>query len=106
MVLNCFVLGVGRPMYPLEREMDEDRKRVCEEQLGLPPFDRERELLLRYGFKSYDVSKDQPAELAYYSVVLLPKKVTLCHYDGLPSGKTKTELSLPGSTPPVVAMEI
>jgi len=49
-VLNCFVLGVGRPMYPLEREMDEDRKRVCEEQLGLPPFDRERELLLRYGF--------------------------------------------------------
>lgn len=46
------------------------------------------------------------AELAYYSVVLLPKRVTLCHFDGLPSGKTKTELSLPGSTPPVVAMEI
>lgn len=35
-------------MYPLEREIDEDRKRVCEEQLGLP-FDRDRELLLRYG---------------------------------------------------------
>lgn len=50
MVLNCSVLGVGRPMYPLEREMDEDAKRVYEEQLGLPPYDRERELLLRYDY--------------------------------------------------------
>lgn len=48
-VLYCSVLGVGRPMYPLEREGDEDAKRVCEEQLGLPPYERERELLLRYG---------------------------------------------------------
>lgn len=47
-VLTCSLLGVGHPMYPLEREMDEERKRVCEEQLGLSPFDRERELLLRY----------------------------------------------------------
>lgn len=58
------------------------------------------------GMAFSDVSKDQPAESACYSVVSLPKRVTLCHFDGLPSGKTKTELSLPGSTPPVVAMEI
>lgn len=50
MVLNCSVLGVGCPMYPLEREVDEDVKRVCEEQLGLPPYDREREHLLRYDY--------------------------------------------------------
>ncbi|XP_051530152.1 BAH and coiled-coil domain-containing protein 1-like isoform X2 [Myxocyprinus asiaticus] len=39
--------GVGCPMYPLDQDMDKERKRVCEEQLGLPQFDRERELLLR-----------------------------------------------------------
>lgn len=37
-------------MYPLDRKVDEERKRMCEEHLGLPPFDRERDILLRSGF--------------------------------------------------------
>ncbi|XP_051969193.1 BAH and coiled-coil domain-containing protein 1-like isoform X4 [Xyrauchen texanus] len=41
------IKGVGCPMYPLDQDMDEERKRVCEDQFGLPQFDRERELLLR-----------------------------------------------------------
>ncbi|XP_016122718.1 BAH and coiled-coil domain-containing protein 1-like isoform X4 [Sinocyclocheilus grahami] len=53
--------GVGRPMYPLEREVDEDTKRVCEEQLGLPPYDRERELLLRENKGRVDFARIHPS---------------------------------------------
>ncbi|XP_016385912.1 BAH and coiled-coil domain-containing protein 1-like [Sinocyclocheilus rhinocerous] len=53
--------GVGRPMYPLEREVDEDTKRVCEEQLGLPPYDRERELILRENKSRVDFARIHPS---------------------------------------------
>ncbi|XP_050979938.1 BAH and coiled-coil domain-containing protein 1 isoform X2 [Labeo rohita] len=53
--------GVGRPMYPLEREGDEDAKRVCEEQLGLPPYERERELLLRENKDRVDFARIHPS---------------------------------------------
>ncbi|KAF4084994.1 hypothetical protein AMELA_G00112490 [Ameiurus melas] len=54
-VLGCqFVLlnhpsvaGIGRSVYPIEREVEEERKNISEEQLSLPPLDRERDLLLR-----------------------------------------------------------
>ncbi|KAG7325024.1 hypothetical protein KOW79_011340 [Hemibagrus wyckioides] len=54
-VLGCqFVLlnhlsmaGIGRTVYPVERELEEERKSISEEQLSLPPLDRERDLLLR-----------------------------------------------------------
>ncbi|XP_067286799.1 BAH and coiled-coil domain-containing protein 1 isoform X2 [Pseudorasbora parva] len=59
-VMPC-MKGVGRPMYPLEREMDEDRKRVCEEQLGLPPFDREREILLRENKDRVEFARIHPS---------------------------------------------
>lgn len=42
--------GVGRTVYPVEREMEEERKCLSEEQLSLPPLDRERDLLLRYDY--------------------------------------------------------
>uniref|UniRef100_A0A8C1BNN1 BAH domain and coiled-coil containing 1b n=1 Tax=Cyprinus carpio carpio TaxID=630221 RepID=A0A8C1BNN1_CYPCA len=53
--------GVGRPMYPLERELDEDMKRVCEEQFGMPPYDRERELLLRENKDRVDFARIHPS---------------------------------------------
>lgn len=57
-VLGCqFVLlnhpsvaGVGRTVYPVEREVEEERKSISEEQLSLPSLDRERDLLLRYTY--------------------------------------------------------
>ncbi|KAK3528870.1 hypothetical protein QTP70_011747 [Hemibagrus guttatus] len=39
--------GIGRTVYPVERELEEERKSISEEQLSLPPLDRERDLLLR-----------------------------------------------------------
>ncbi|XP_046710477.1 BAH and coiled-coil domain-containing protein 1 isoform X1 [Silurus meridionalis] len=39
--------GIGRSVYPVEREVDEERKSISEEQLSLPLLDRERDLLLR-----------------------------------------------------------
>ncbi|XP_053367819.1 BAH and coiled-coil domain-containing protein 1 isoform X2 [Clarias gariepinus] len=39
--------GIGRCIYPIEREIEEERKSISEEQLSLPPLDRERDLLLR-----------------------------------------------------------
>ncbi|XP_073684402.1 BAH and coiled-coil domain-containing protein 1 [Garra rufa] len=53
--------GVGRPMYPLERDVDEDTKRVCEEQLGLPSYERERELLLRENKDRVDFARIHPS---------------------------------------------
>ncbi|XP_059387229.1 BAH and coiled-coil domain-containing protein 1-like isoform X3 [Carassius carassius] len=53
--------GVGRPVYPLEQEVDEHTKRVCEEQLGLPPYDRERELLLRENKDRVDFARIHPS---------------------------------------------
>lgn len=60
-VLGCqFVLlnhpsvaGIGRSVYPVEREVEEERKSISEEQLSLPPLDRERDLLLRYAYFVY-----------------------------------------------------
>uniref|UniRef100_A0A671PSS2 BAH and coiled-coil domain-containing protein 1-like n=1 Tax=Sinocyclocheilus anshuiensis TaxID=1608454 RepID=A0A671PSS2_9TELE len=43
------------------REVDEDTKRVCEEQLGLPPYDRERELLLRENKGRVDFARIHPS---------------------------------------------
>ncbi|TRY99905.1 hypothetical protein DNTS_004338, partial [Danionella cerebrum] len=53
--------GGGRPMYSLERGMDEDRKRVCEEQLGLSHFDREREILLRENKDRVEFARIHPS---------------------------------------------
>uniref|UniRef100_A0A673HX14 BAH and coiled-coil domain-containing protein 1-like n=1 Tax=Sinocyclocheilus rhinocerous TaxID=307959 RepID=A0A673HX14_9TELE len=43
------------------REVDEDTKRVCEEQLGLPPYDRERELILRENKSRVDFARIHPS---------------------------------------------
>uniref|UniRef100_A0A8C1I586 BAH domain and coiled-coil containing 1b n=1 Tax=Cyprinus carpio TaxID=7962 RepID=A0A8C1I586_CYPCA len=43
------------------REVDEDVKRVCEEQLGLPPYDREREHLLRENKDRVDFARIHPS---------------------------------------------
>ncbi|XP_057213780.1 BAH and coiled-coil domain-containing protein 1 isoform X2 [Triplophysa rosa] len=53
--------GVGRPMYPLDREVDEERKRMCEEHLGLPPFDRERDILLRENKDRVEFARIHPS---------------------------------------------
>ncbi|XP_051958759.1 BAH and coiled-coil domain-containing protein 1 [Xyrauchen texanus] len=53
--------GVGRPMYPLDREVDDERKTVYEGQLGLPPFDRERELLLRENKERVEFARIHPS---------------------------------------------
>lgn len=61
-VLGCqFILlnhtsvsGIGRSIYPVEREMEEERKSISEEQLSLPPLDRERDLLLRCAYFNND----------------------------------------------------
>lgn len=45
--------GIGRSIYPIEREIEEERKSISEEQLSLPPLDRERDLLLRYVWGLY-----------------------------------------------------
>ncbi|XP_026770655.3 BAH and coiled-coil domain-containing protein 1 isoform X1 [Pangasianodon hypophthalmus] len=46
-VLPSMKAGFGRSVYPVEREVEEERKSISEEQLSLPPLDRERDLLLR-----------------------------------------------------------
>ncbi|XP_055033165.2 BAH and coiled-coil domain-containing protein 1 [Misgurnus anguillicaudatus] len=53
--------GIGRPMYQMDREVDEERKRVCEEHLGLPPFDRERDLLLRENKDRVEFARIHPS---------------------------------------------
>ncbi|KAG7491210.1 hypothetical protein MATL_G00000660 [Megalops atlanticus] len=39
--------GIPRSVFPLDRDGEGERKRMCEDQLGLPCMDRERELFLR-----------------------------------------------------------
>lgn len=42
--------GIGRSIYAVEREVEEERKSISEEQLSLPLLDRERDVLLRYAY--------------------------------------------------------
>ncbi|XP_069050653.1 BAH and coiled-coil domain-containing protein 1 isoform X2 [Lepisosteus oculatus] len=39
--------GVSRSVFPLDPDSEEERRRLCEDPLGLPCLDRERELLIR-----------------------------------------------------------
>uniref|UniRef100_A0A8B9KI35 BAH domain and coiled-coil containing 1b n=1 Tax=Astyanax mexicanus TaxID=7994 RepID=A0A8B9KI35_ASTMX len=50
---------VGRSMYPLDQE--DERKRMREEQLALPPLDRERELLLRENKERVEFARIHPS---------------------------------------------
>ncbi|XP_028822075.1 BAH and coiled-coil domain-containing protein 1-like [Denticeps clupeoides] len=49
--------GMTRPIFPLDRELDEERKR--EEQLGIPPLDRE--LLIRDNKERVEIARIHPS---------------------------------------------
>ncbi|KAL4612909.1 BAH and coiled-coil domain-containing protein 1 [Arapaima gigas] len=56
--------GMPRPMFPLDREREDERKRMCEEPLGLPYLDRDRgrdrELLLRENKERVEFARIHP----------------------------------------------
>ncbi|KAG5262926.1 hypothetical protein AALO_G00280540 [Alosa alosa] len=53
--------GVPRSMFPLERELEEERKRMTEEQLGLPSLDRDRELFIRENKERVEFARIHPS---------------------------------------------
>ncbi|KAG7460194.1 hypothetical protein MATL_G00218950 [Megalops atlanticus] len=53
--------GVSRSAFPLDPDGDEERKRMCSEQLGLSCLDRERELLIRDNKDRVEFARIRPS---------------------------------------------
>ncbi|KPP68757.1 BAH and coiled-coil domain-containing protein 1-like, partial [Scleropages formosus] len=50
-----------KPVFPLDLETEEERKRMCEEQLGRPCLERDRELLVRDNKKRVEFARIHPS---------------------------------------------
>uniref|UniRef100_A0A8C9T3L7 BAH domain and coiled-coil containing 1 n=1 Tax=Scleropages formosus TaxID=113540 RepID=A0A8C9T3L7_SCLFO len=53
--------GAVKPVFPLDLETEEERKRMCEEQLGRPCLERDRELLVRDNKKRVEFARIHPS---------------------------------------------
>ncbi|XP_023676333.2 BAH and coiled-coil domain-containing protein 1 [Paramormyrops kingsleyae] len=53
--------GLPRPVFPLDRDAEEERKRMCEEPLGLASLDRERGVLLRDNKERVEFARIHPS---------------------------------------------